>query len=228
MNRFFGTKKAAAPKATLSDALKNTDSRVETLDGKIHKLDLELAKYKDQLKKMRDGPAKNSIKQRALQVLKQKKLYEGQRDQMSQQSFNIGQADFAIESMKNTMTTVEAMKDANKVMKQQFKKVDINKVEEVQFDMEDMLDQANELQEIMGRSFGVGEEIDEDMLDAELEALNDEDLLNEGEASGEPSYLDEMNEKLPEVENTPLPAGSSSTAAEAQPVAEEKQRAFAW
>jgi charged multivesicular body protein 5 len=74
MNRFFGTKKAAPPKANLSDAMKSTDTRVEALDGKINKLDKELLKYKEQMSKMRDGPAKNSIKQRALQVLKQKKM----------------------------------------------------------------------------------------------------------------------------------------------------------
>lgn len=34
------------------------DSRGESIDKKISRLDQELAKYKDQMKKMRDGPAK--------------------------------------------------------------------------------------------------------------------------------------------------------------------------
>lgn len=34
------------------------DSRGESVDKKISRLDQELAKYKDQMKKMRDGPSK--------------------------------------------------------------------------------------------------------------------------------------------------------------------------
>jgi charged multivesicular body protein 5 len=37
-------------------------------------LDAELKKYKDQMKKMREGPAKNSVKQKALRILKQRKM----------------------------------------------------------------------------------------------------------------------------------------------------------
>ena len=36
------------------------DSRAESIDKKIAKLDAELVKYKDQMKKMREGPAKVS------------------------------------------------------------------------------------------------------------------------------------------------------------------------
>ena len=61
-------------------------------------------KYKDQMQKMRDGPAKvssflrrtiqkqNSIKMKAMNILKQKKQYENQRDQLSKQSFNMEQS----------------------------------------------------------------------------------------------------------------------------------------
>lgn len=37
------------------------DSRAESIDKKISRLDAELAKYKDQMKKMRDGPSKVSL-----------------------------------------------------------------------------------------------------------------------------------------------------------------------
>ena len=38
------------------------------------RLDAELRKYKEQMKKMRDGPGKNAVKQKAMRVLKQKKM----------------------------------------------------------------------------------------------------------------------------------------------------------
>ena len=40
-------------------------------------------------------------------VLKRKKMYEQQRDQLSQQAFNIEQTSFTIENLKDTQTTVE-------------------------------------------------------------------------------------------------------------------------
>jgi len=196
-----------------------TDSRADSVEVKIKKLDAELMRYKEQMGKLREGPAKNAIKQRALRILKQKKLYEGQRDQLTQQSFNMDQANFVTENLKNTITTVGAMKMANKEMKQAYKKVDLDKIENLQEDMEDLMEQANEVQEMLGRSYGLGDEVDESELDAGkwrtrsligkkrfsfvnptflfllllyiyLElAMLGDELLNEEEA--EPSYLQE-------------------------------------
>ena len=55
------------------------------------------------MNKMRPGPGQNAIKQKALRILKQKKLYEGQRDQLMQQSFNLEQANMAKETLENTV-----------------------------------------------------------------------------------------------------------------------------
>lgn len=49
------------------------DGRADNVEQKVQKLDSELRKYKDQMSKMREGPAKNSVKQKAMRVLKQKK-----------------------------------------------------------------------------------------------------------------------------------------------------------
>lgn len=49
------------------------DSRASSIEEKVTKLDNELRKYREQMSKMREGPAKNSVKQRAMRVLKQKK-----------------------------------------------------------------------------------------------------------------------------------------------------------
>lgn len=51
------------------------DSRADSIEQKVQKLDTELRKYKEQMAKMREGPAKNSVKQKAMRVLKQKKMY---------------------------------------------------------------------------------------------------------------------------------------------------------
>lgn len=42
------------------------DARAESIDKKISRLDAELVKYKDQMKKMREGPSKVSSTPRTL------------------------------------------------------------------------------------------------------------------------------------------------------------------
>jgi charged multivesicular body protein 5 len=185
MNRLFGKGKPKAPPPNLTDAIGNVDSRSDSVEKKISKLDQELGKYKDQMKKMRDGPGKNAVKQKALRVLKQKRMYENQRDQLMQQSFNMEQSNYALQTMKDTQTTVDAMKMGMKEMKKEYKKINIDKIEDLQDDMEDMLEQSNEIQETLGRQYGMPD-IDEDELEAELDALGDE-----LEMDADSSYLDE-------------------------------------
>ncbi|CAG8486730.1 10774_t:CDS:2 [Paraglomus occultum] len=202
MNRLIGTSRKV-PKPTLGEAIATTDSRVEAVEVKIKKYDAELARYKEQMNKMRDGPGKNAIKAKAMRVLKQRKLYETQRDQLQQQSFNMEQAAFTTENLRNVATTVDAMQTANKEMKRQYKNINIDQLERVQDEMEDLMEQANDIQEALGRSYGLPEDIDEEELEAELDALGDE-LDFEEEA--EPSYLQEsefpeLNAELADLES---------------------------
>lgn len=44
------------------------------MDEKIKKLDIELNRYKEQIKKTRPGPAQEAVKSRAMRVLKQKRM----------------------------------------------------------------------------------------------------------------------------------------------------------
>jgi len=184
MKRIFGGSKPQQPTVTLDEATKNMDTRVSVFDEKIRKLDAELLQYKTQMQKMKPGTGPyNVLKQKALRVLKQKKMYEGQRDQMMNQSFNMEQANFAQQSMKDTVVTVSAMKSANVELKKQMKNISIDDVESMQDDLSDLLESNNEIQEALGRSYGVGE-VDESELEDELASLGDE--LQMGET---PSYL---------------------------------------
>lgn len=72
-------------------------------------MDEELRKYRDQMKKMREGPAKNMVKQKAMRVLKQKKQYESQAENLRNQSFNMEQTNFAVQSVKDTKATVNEL-----------------------------------------------------------------------------------------------------------------------
>lgn len=189
MNRLFGAK-SNAPKPTLSSAISGVETRIDSIDVKLAKLNAELSTYQAKLAKMRDGPGKNAIKQKALKVLQQRKMYESQRDQLQQQSWNMEQAGMMQDNLKNTMITVDAMKTTNKELKKQYGKIDIDKIERIQDEMADLMEMGNEISESMGRAYDVPDGVDEAELDAELEALG-EDMMFEGQAesSGVPSFL---------------------------------------
>lgn len=105
MRRVFGAKKDKEPPLSVHDASDRVNKRGETVDEKIKKLDAELARYREQLKRTRPGPAQEAIKARAMRVLKQKKMYEGQRDMLYDQTFNLDQVAFAVEGIKDGQKT---------------------------------------------------------------------------------------------------------------------------
>ncbi|KYQ89802.1 SNF7 family protein [Tieghemostelium lacteum] len=184
MKRFFGVSKNV-PGPTLEEAGKRLDGRMAELDDKINKLNQELMAYDKQMKSMRPGPAQNSIKQKAIRVLQTKKMYEKQRDQLSQQSFNVDQTRFVTESMKDTITTVSAMKQGAKEMKTQLKQINIDDVDDLQDQMQDLLDYNTEIQDSLSRAYMTPDTLDDSELEAELMSMGEEMELE----MSTPSYL---------------------------------------
>lgn len=120
------------------------------------------------------------------------------------------------------------MKTASKTLKSEFKKVNIDKIDDLQDDLADMMEEMNEVQDVLGRSYDVGEDVDEADLDAELDALGDElelgdeyvqDVwifvftclrskprrLADTSADAPPAYLQPIEQNLPE-QPTNVPA----------------------
>ncbi|EIM87947.1 vacuolar protein sorting-associated protein 60 [Stereum hirsutum FP-91666 SS1] len=207
MNRIFGSSASKKPKPSLQDAIASTDARVGSIEVKIKKLDGELGRYKEQMSKLRNGPGKAAIQQRAMRTLQQKKMYENQLAQLTQQTFNMESAALATENLRNTMATVDAMKTANKELRKQYGKIDVDKIENMQFELEDLVEQANEIQETLGRSYAVPDEIDEADLEAELDALA---LEEEDEGT---SYLADINKAPDFIDEPPVELGEQTPAA---------------
>lgn len=191
------------------------DSRVANIDVKLSALNSELSTYQSRISKMRDGPGKSALRQKALKILQRRKQYEAQRDQLSQQSWNMEQAGMMQDNLKNTMTTVDAMKTTTKSLKQQYGKVDVDQIERLQDEMQDMMDVGNEIQDSISRAYDVPEDVEEADLDAELDALGEESMLDTGvtedatpsfmqDEVGPPQFVDEP----PEQGKVKEPAGS--------------------
>lgn len=94
MHRLFGKQKVVVAPPSLEDTSAGIDSRVEALDKKISGLNKELKAYQIQIAKAK-GAAKQNLQKRAMDLLKRKRMYEGQRDQLSGQQFNLDQASVA-------------------------------------------------------------------------------------------------------------------------------------
>ncbi|KAK4101207.1 hypothetical protein N658DRAFT_496508 [Parathielavia hyrcaniae] len=216
MNRLFGSTGPKAPKPTLNSAISNIDTRISSIDVKLASINAELQGYQAKLSKMREGPGKTALKQKAAKVLRQRKQYEAQRDQLQSQVWNMEQAQTMQDNLKNTMVTIDALKSTNKALRKEYGKVDLDKVERMQDEMADLLDMGNEIQESLARSYDIPEDVDEAELDAELEALGEEVELEREMAGGGtegalPSFL---QDEVPDfIDEAPSAAGKVKEAA---------------
>ncbi|OMH82396.1 Charged multivesicular body protein 5 [Zancudomyces culisetae] len=127
-----------------------------------------------------------------MRILKQKKQIEGQIESIYSQKFTIESSVIATDNLKATYSTIKAMEVTSKELRAQSKKVNIDKIYSLQDEIAMYMEQADEFNEILTRDYATPVDIDEDMLEAELEALGTEIELEkqiEDEKSGIPSYL---------------------------------------
>lgn len=198
MNRFFGSgggrgrkaKDDEPPPPTLDDASKKMDSRAQSLEEKVRRLDAQILDVKKKMQKSR-GASKKRYQKKALQLLKQRKMYEKQLDSTMNQQFNLDQAKFTTESLAETGTMVAAMKTANQQIQAQYKEIDIDEIEDLQDEMADLMADAEEIQEVMGRTYGMDDFDEDDLLD-ELNELEDE-MAMFGDEDELPDYLTNSN-----------------------------------
>lgn len=94
-------------------------------------MNAKIAGIDNQLRNLKPMVAKNnpSAKQKATQLIKQKKMYEQQLNMLMSQQMNMEQMNFGIQSMQANKETFDSMKAANKQMKTQIKQMNIDKVE---------------------------------------------------------------------------------------------------
>ncbi|KAI1164786.1 putative SNF7 family protein [Nemania serpens] len=213
MNRLFGSA-PKGPKPTLNSAIGNIDTRISTVDVKIASINAELQTYQAKMAKMRDGPGKSVLKQKALKVLQRRRQYESQRDQLQSQVWNMEQAQTAQDNLAGVMTTVDAMKTTQKELRRQYGKVDLDRIERMQDEMADLLDVGNEIQETLSRGYEVPDDVDEAELDAELEMLGAEmeaeSLAGAVDAGGVPDF---MRDEVPDFIDEPPEASKVQEAA---------------
>lgn len=183
------------PPPSLEEASSKMGGRSDAIKGKLDQIDKDLMKYKAEWKR---NPRNTMAKTRCMNLLKQKKMYEQQVNTIDNQMFNMDQASFAHQSMEGTIAMVQAMKETSRVMKEQFKapEMDLDMIMEMQDDIAELMEESQEINEVLGQDYGLGDEIDEDDLMNELDMLEgemaDESMLHE-QVGGVPSYMQSMD-----------------------------------
>lgn len=220
MNRIFGYGKGQNSDQLLKDSQKSMNDAQQGMQQRISNLDTQIAQLNSQLQTLQKKIASNKspagqrpLRARAVKLLNKRKQLESMRDQLDSQSWSMSQAQMTTDNLHNTMVTVNALKQTNKALKQQYGKINVDKLQDMQDEMLDLIEQGEELQQVLAMN---GEQdlddISESELDAELEALQEdnfgEDLLLEdfGAESGElPSYLSSTVPKFVDEEPEELP-----------------------
>lgn len=208
MHRLFGRAKPEVKEAegpTITEHIGNLEKKVPELDAKINSIDKELVGLKAQLAKL--PPSRQApIKQKALQLLKRRKMYEAQRGQVQTRAFNMEATSFAIDNVKGAQEQFKVMQRATAELKKEQAGIDMGALEDMHDDMQDMLADNEELNEIMGRSYDTYDGVDEADLDAELEGLEGD--LAQVEAAAPPAAAEATHESGAEAVPGPysLPA----------------------
>ncbi|KAL8371613.1 hypothetical protein RB595_001422 [Gaeumannomyces hyphopodioides] len=175
---WFGGGAAQKRKETPKNAILGLRSQLDMLQKRQKHLETQIAEQ--------DGIARKNVstnKNAAKAALKRKKTHEHSLDQTVSQIGTLEQQINAIESANINMETLEAMKKAGKAMEDIHGKLTVDKVDETM----DKLREQNALSEEIVNAItnnSLGDPIDEDELEEELEALEqeklDEQMLNTG------------------------------------------------
>ena len=167
------------------------------IQTKVDECNTQLADIKKQMAGAK-GSRLNTLKQKALQILRRRKMYDQQLGHVMNQQFNVDQVAFAQESIQDTINTVSALKSANEVQKAQMKNLDMDQMEDIFDDMADMMADMEEVNEVMGRAYNC--DFEEGELLGELDELDEElaaEQLDEG--LGMPSYVPNAQASKPEA-----------------------------
>lgn len=186
MNRIFGygrNRKTSEQilresNQAMTQAQQSLQTRISKLDTDISQLNIQLTDIQKRLSKIKSPQGQKSLRSQALKLLNKRKKLEQMRDSLDNQEWSMTQAQMMTDTLQNTMISVNALKQHNSILKQQYGKIDIDKLEDMKDEMVSLIEKGEELQNALNLNMGdnfMEDDIDEDELDAELDALAEEE-----------------------------------------------------
>jgi vacuolar-type H+-ATPase subunit I/STV1 len=181
---------AVAPRATTStvDAIQRLQESEDLLSKRRDLLEKKIAA---ELNKAKEYQKKNN-KKGALAALRQKKMYEGQLEQIDNSLARLGEQRAALENLSSQAEVINALKVGADASKGAMKAMKIDQVDQVLDDINEANDQMKQIQDALAMPTGLGAEMDEDDLLQELEDLEEE-------------HIDELKHEAASVPATRIP-----------------------
>lgn len=167
INLFNKAKKGPSPKEGITkmrETLEMLEKRDAYLTAKVDHENAEARKFMH---------AKN--KRAALMCLKRRKTYESQIEKINGAIMTLQTQLMAIESANITMATMDAMRTGADVMKHAQKNMTVDDVDKTMEQIQEQIDVSNEIETAIAQPLG-NVLFDDDELNAELEALEQENL----------------------------------------------------
>ncbi|WOO81261.1 Vacuolar-sorting protein SNF7 [Vanrija pseudolonga] len=131
-------------------------------------------KIEEELKKAKANAATN--KRVATAALRQKKAFENELDKLAGTRLTLETQVNAIESANLNAETMLAMKKGADALKSIHSTLKVEKVDQTMDAIREQMDLTNEISDAISNPVGIVNNIDEDELEAELEALEQEEL----------------------------------------------------
>lgn len=199
---FFGKKKSSpassggggAPKGgNPQAALTNMKTRIAAVEKRIEFLEKKAHAALVEAKRLSGARNKTG----AMTALKRKKMHEKEIAKLRTAVFNLESQAMAIEGASTNIDIVEAMRHGKKAQEEIAKKIDIDKVTDLQDDINEHMQMQDEVDNLLGEP--LGDAMDDDDLLAELNELDEEDAaeLENLEADLGTVAIDDAADHLP-------------------------------
>lgn len=153
------------PKTPMQRSAEQLEAQVEVLETKIGQADIEIRQHVA-MGAMAGG--NTAAKQRALQLLKMKKMYEQQKETLTGTHFNLECLSSQQQQADVALTAFEAMKAAQAVAKEQQTKMNIDDVDRLHDNMAIMSDDMKAISQALAANTNV---FDDAALEAEYARL---------------------------------------------------------
>mmetsp|Transcript_76995 Transcript_76995/g.225831 ORF Transcript_76995/g.225831 Transcript_76995/m.225831 type:complete len:231 (-) Transcript_76995:23-715(-) len=147
---------------------------VNKVDAQVMSLEKRIAEAEQETRELIAlGPGNTAARQRALQAVKRKKMYEQQRDQLLGTQFNLETLAFQHDQAELTLSAVNAMKQGHMELKRATDGLDAGHVDELRADMEDLAEDMRAINEVLSGAADANE-AEEDLLAAEYAKVEEE------------------------------------------------------
>jgi len=172
---YFSGKRAAPSRDATREAIVDLRRHLITLEKKEDYLN---KKIEEEVQKAKDALATGGAngKRVATNALRQKKMHESELEKIAGTRVTLETQVNAIENANMNMETMNAMKRGKDILKGIHGNLDINKVEQEMEDIREQMELGTEISAAISNPVGMGHEMDEDELKAELEELEQETL----------------------------------------------------